>query len=76
MKLCIVTIKEKAWTRAKEVCKALEYKKGRAIDVSKKHVSIEKKNKKQKHNHESEGCATAAHLLEWPKNSQTVKQSN
>ena len=45
MKLCIVTIKEKAWTRAKEVCKALEYKKGRAIDVSKKHVSIEKKTK-------------------------------
>ena len=45
VKLCIVTIKEKAWKRAKEVSRALEYKKGRAIDVSKKHVSIEKKKK-------------------------------
>ena len=45
--LCVVTINEKPWTRAKEVCRALEYKKGRTRDVLKKHVRIE--NKQHKH---------------------------
>ena len=52
----IVTINDKPWTRAKEVCKVLEYKKDRAIDVLKMHVSIENKR------HRNE--------IEWPKNSQ------
>ena len=66
VKLCVVTIKEKPWTRAKEVCRALEHKKGRSADVLKKHVSIENKQ----HKHELEGCVTAGHPLKWPKNSQ------
>ena len=66
VELCVVTINEKPWTRAKEVCRALEYKKGRARVVLKKHVSIENKQ----HKHELKGRAAAAHPLEWPKNSQ------
>ena len=57
VKLCVATINEKPWTRAKEACRALEYKKGRARDVLKKHVSIENKQ----HKHELEGRAAAAH---------------
>ena len=63
---CVVTINEKSWTRAKEVCRALEYKKGRARDVLKRHVSIENKQ----HKHKLEGRTAAANPLEWPKNSQ------
>ena len=55
--LCIVVINGKSWTRAKEVCRALEYKNCRARDVLKKHVSIEKKQ----HKHELKGRATVAH---------------
>ena len=58
--LCVVTINEKPWTCAKEVCRALEYKKGRTRDVLKKHVSIENKQ----HKHELEGCTAAVHPLE------------
>ena len=47
VELCVATINEKPWTRAKGVCKALEYQKGRARNVLKKHVSI--KNKQHKH---------------------------
>ena len=56
VELCVATINEKPWTRAKEVCTALEYKKGRTRDVLKRHVSIENKQ----HKHESEGRAAAA----------------
>ena len=36
VKLCIVSIYEKPWTRAREVCKALEYgKTTKAVDVVK-----------------------------------------
>ena len=64
--LCVVIINGKPWTRAKEVCMALEYKKGRTRNVLKKHVSIENKQ----HKHELEGYAAAARPLEWPKKSQ------
>ena len=60
VELCVVTITEKPWTRAKEVCKELEYKKSRARDVLKKHVSIESKQ----HKHDLEGHAAPAHPLE------------
>ena len=60
VKLCVVTINEKPWTCAKEACMALEYKKGRARDVLKKHVSIENKQ----HKDELEGRAAAARPLE------------
>ena len=66
VELCVATINEKPWTRAREVCKALEYQKGRARNVLKKHVSIENKQ----HKHGLEGCTTVAHPLRWPKNSQ------
>ena len=66
VELCVVTIIEKPWTRAREVCRALKYKKGMARDVLKKHVSIENKQ----HNYELEGIAAAARPLEWPKKSQ------
>ena len=59
---CVVTINEKSWTRSKQTCSALEYRKGRARDVLKRHVSIENKQ----HKHELEGRAAAANLLEWP----------
>ena len=58
--LYVVTIKEKPWTCSKEVCRALEYKKGRARDVLKRHVSIENKQ----HKHELEGRTAVAHPLE------------
>ena len=67
VKLCVVTIREKAWTHAKDICRVLEYKKGRERDVSKKHVSIKKK---KEHKHELEERAAEAHPLEWPKISQ------
>ena len=33
IELCVLTINEKLWTRAREVCRAVEYQKGRARDV-------------------------------------------
>ena len=65
VKLCVVTINEKPWTRAKEACMTLEYKKGRTRDVLKKHVSIENKQ----HKHELEGRAAAVRPVEWLKKS-------
>ena len=64
--LCVMTINEKPWTRAKKACRPLEYKKGMVRGALKKHVSIENKQ----HKHELERHAAAAHPLEWPKNSQ------
>ena len=58
VQLCVVTINEKPRTRAREVCRALEYQKGRARDVLKKHVSIESKQ----HKHELEGPAAVARV--------------
>ena len=66
VKLCIVTINEKTWTCAKEACMALEYKKGMASGVLKKHVGIENKQ----HKDDLEGHPAAAPPLEWSKNSQ------
>ena len=40
LKLYVLTINEKPWTRAKEVCKVFEYAKGRTREVLKKHVTI------------------------------------
>ena len=35
VELCVVTINEKPWTSAREVCIALEYQKGRARNILK-----------------------------------------
>ena len=40
VKLCVVIINEKPWTRAREVCKALEYNK-KTAHVIEAHVSPE-----------------------------------
>ena len=40
IELCVVTINEKPWTRAKEVCRALEYN-GKTANVIKARVSPE-----------------------------------
>ena len=66
VELYVVTINGKSWARAKEVCKALEYKKGRVRNALKKHVSMENK----RHRFELQGGAVTAHALEWAKNSQ------
>ena len=68
VELCVVNINEKPWTRAREVCRALEYQKGRARNVLKRLVSTENKQRK----HELEGRA-AATPVDWPKNSQPDK---
>ena len=65
VKLCVVTINEKPWVRAREVCRALEYQKGRARDVLKSHVN-------KRHKHELEGTS-AVTPGDWPKNSQPDK---
>ena len=66
VELKIVTVNGKPWTRAKEVCRALEYKKGKARDVLKKHVSIENKQ----HKNVLQSRAIAARPMNWPKDSQ------
>ena len=67
VELYVVTVNGKPWTRAKEVCKALEYGENtKPKDVLKKHVSIENKQ----HQHQLKGWVTATQPLNWPKNSQ------
>ena len=39
--LCVVTINEKPWTRAKEVCRALEYNK-KIVDIVKAFCELRK----------------------------------
>ena len=65
VELYVVTINGKPWTRAKEVCKALEYQR-RTKDILRGHVSIENK----RHRFELQGGSVTEPLLEWPKNSQ------
>ena len=67
VELKVVTINSRPWTRAKEVCKALEYGENtKPKDVLKKHVSI----KNKQHQHQLKGWIAAAQPLNWPKNSQ------
>ena len=56
VELCVVTINEKPWIRAQEVCRTLEYQKGRKRDVLKKHANIANIVNKQ-YKHEPEGRA-------------------
>ena len=65
VKLCVVTINEKPWTRAREVCKALEYNK-KTAHVIKAHVSPE--NYAQKYQMSSVPAAVTP--INWPKDSQ------
>ena len=66
-KLNTVTIRGKHWTRAVEVCKALEYQR-KGKDVIREHVSIENKQ----HRYELQGGSESEPPpFDWPRNSQT-----
>ena len=61
VKLKVVAIKGKPWTRAKEMCKALEY--SQSINhVIKAHCSREN----YAHKYDLSKWSTADHLLNWP----------
>ena len=64
VELKVVTINGKPWTRAKEVCKALEYNK-KTAHVIIAHVSVE--NYAQKY--DLTKVPTAGNLLNWPSDS-------
>ena len=66
IKLETVSINGKYWTRAKEVCRALEYQASRARDILKNHVSVENKH----HKYELVMRAVMARPLNWPSDSQ------
>ena len=70
VELCVVTINEKPWTRAKEACRALGYGKAtKATHVIKAHVSPE--NITQKYQMGSVPAVPAANTpINWPKDSQ------
>ena len=65
VELCVVTINEKPWTRAREVCKALEYNK-KTGDTVKAFCSRE--NYAQKY--QTSGFTAAGKLVDCPKDSQ------
>ena len=67
VELYVVTINGKPWTRAKEVCKALEYQKTTKTEqVVRAHCS----SKNIRHMPEIKGVVSPNTPLEWPKNSQ------
>ena len=65
VELKVVTVNGKHWTRAKEVCKALEYQR-QTKNILRGYVSIENK----RYRFELQGGSVTHHPLEWPKNSQ------
>ena len=64
VELCVVIINEKPWTRAKEVCRALEYNK-KTADIVKAFCSRESYTYKWQLNKFS----TAGNFMDWPKDS-------
>ena len=60
VELCVVAINEKPWTRAKEVCRALEYKNKTAIIV-KNHCS------KENYAHKWQLSSVACTPINWPR---------
>ena len=65
VKLCVVTINEKLWTRAREVRRALEYNK-KTADIVKAFCS--RGNYAQKY--QMSGFTAAGKPVDWPKDSQ------
>ena len=65
VELCVVTINEKPWARAKEVCRTLEYNK-KTTDIVKTFCSRE--NYAQKY--QMSGFTAAVKPVDWPKDSQ------
>ena len=64
-KLCVVTINEKPWTRAKVVCRALEYNK-KTADIVKAFCSRENYTQK----YQMSGFTAVGKPVDWPKDSQ------
>ena len=64
VKLQVVTVDGKEWCRAKEVCKALEYKKGRTRDVLKKQIE------NKQHKYELTRRHSSSAPVNWPSDSQ------
>ena len=65
VELCVVTINEKPWTRARKVCRALKYNK-KTVNIVKNHCS--KENYTQKYQLSSAHAACTP--ISWPKHSQ------
>ena len=65
VELCVVTINENPWTRAKEVCRALEYNK-KTADIVK--AFCYRENYTQKY--QMSGFTVAGKPVDWPKDSQ------
>ena len=65
VELCVVTINEKPWTRAREVCRALEYNK-KTADVVKTFCSKEDYAQK----YQMISVTAAGKPVDWPKGSQ------
>ena len=67
VKLCVVTINEKPWTRVKEACRPLEYGKAtKTAHVIKAHVSPENYTQK----YQMSSVPAACTLINWPKDLQ------
>ena len=64
VELKVVTINGRPWTRAKEVCKALEYNK-KTAHVIRAHVSVEN----YAHKYDLSKVSIASTSLEWPPDS-------
>ena len=64
VKLCVVTINEKPWTRAREACRALEYNK-KTADIVKTFCSGENYAQKWQLNK----FPAAGNFMDWPKDS-------
>ena len=65
VEVCVVTINEKPWTRAREVCRALEYNK-KTADVVKAFCSKEDYAQK----YQMISVTAAGKPVDWPKGSQ------
>ena len=68
VKLCVVIINEKPWTRAWEVCKALRYEKaaGRVVRHQCTRENIQ-------HKYQLAVVSTAGMTVNWPKDSQKLE---
>ena len=66
--LCVVTINEKPWTRARKIYRALQYNKKNA-NIVENHCS--KENHAQKY--QMSGVPAAVTPVDWPKDSQKLQ---
>ena len=67
VKVYVVTINEKPWTRARKVCKALRYEKA-ARQVARYHCTREN----IQHKHQLAVVPTVSKTVNWPKDSQKL----